>query len=217
MIVVTALRLSVHPRAGIGLRIVGGVALAGLGLGGALVSYDFTVGLIPVLLADPPDSVASTLGWLWAWLWVFIYGLGAPAIPIALTLQEFRARNTLDGSVLTVRGLLRTHSVDLAVAQVRGETTESAVEKGLAQLTLVAAGPGSGQEVRLALGDSGGILPRDQLTALADAIAAGGLDDEQRREVVERLRLFVRQRFAVPRYLWADPPPLRRRYRAPGP
>jgi hypothetical protein len=212
--IVAALRLSDSEPVGLSGRITYGVLLVGLlallVTGAAFVFYDFTFGLIPILLANPPDSVTSTLNWLWAWLWVVIYGLGAPVLPAALILQAFRARATLDGTVLTVRGLLRTRSADLAVAHVRGETTEDVGEKGLATVALIAVAPGSSQEVRLVLGDSGRLLPRPQLAALADAIASGGLEDDQRRVVVERLRLFVRQRFAVPRYIWADPPPLRR-------
>ncbi|MFI7540763.1 hypothetical protein [Actinoplanes sp. NPDC049599] len=54
--------------------------------------------------------------------------------------------------------------------------------------------------LRLSAGAPLGIRPRPRLAGLADAIATGDLGDGKRRAVVERLRLYVRQPFAVPRY-----------------
>jgi hypothetical protein len=204
-----ALRLSRFPPVRWGWRIAGGVLGAGLCAFALWVAY-LSLGIVPILLADPPDSVTSIPGWLWGWLVVLVRCLGLPAAAIAGVLGAIRARDTLDGTVLSVRGVFRSQSVDLALARVGGEVTDDVNEKGVAKVTLVARMPGSEREVRLDLGDSGGLLPRPQLTALADAIAAGDPGDVQRRAVVERLRLYVRQPLAVPRYLWADPPSLRK-------
>jgi hypothetical protein len=192
-------------------RIASGVFLTLLGTFGLwFVIYD--LGYVLILMLKMPFSG-----------WILLYRVPVQTLYIAVGLwmsvwaivYPWRNGARLDGTVLTVRGLLRTRKVDLAVARVRG-VTEAGGRDDVPVLSLVAADPATGREVRLRVGDGQGLLPEAQLSALADAIAVGGTEDDGRRLVVERLRYFIGLRFPMPpRFLWEDPPPLRTRPRHP--
>ncbi|MEU7826003.1 hypothetical protein [Catellatospora sp. NPDC049133] len=117
-----------------------------------------------------------------------------------------RGGTWLQGSVLTVRGAVRTRSVDLAAATVVGKIDYPADE----QVSLVAHDDATGQRVSLTLGGFDRIeFTPQELDALADAIdsvRSGPPADEETLRIAGRLRLFYRRPHPVGRYLWADPP-----------
>jgi hypothetical protein len=204
---VPALRLSLNGGGGWRLSVAYGIFLAVLLAGGVAIAHEAVFEILPLFRTEQLDF------WAGSWLvWALVYRVFAVILPLWLILHAVRSGATLDGTVLTVRGLFRTRSADLAVARVRGETAPE--YEG--PISLVATMPGGGPEVRLRLGAADGLLPRPQLSALADAVAAGGTDDADRRVVVERLRLFVRRPAIPPRYLWADPPRLTGGWTRPG-
>jgi hypothetical protein len=199
------MRLSQDGAGGRRLTVGYGLFVAVLVAGGVAVGHEAVFGILPLFRTE--------LGF-WAFVrlvWALVYRVFAMTVPLWMILHAVRSGATLDGTVLTVRGLFRTRSADLAVARVRGETAPE--YEG--SISLVAAMPG-GPDVRLDLGAADGLLPRPELSALADAVAAGGTADADRRVVVERLRLFVRCPAIPPRYLWADPPPLIGGWSRPG-
>ncbi|MEV6599931.1 hypothetical protein AB0M36_24200 [Actinoplanes sp. NPDC051346] len=202
----STLRLSKDAPFGRGARVAYGAVLAALLPAGIRIGYQGAFEVIPWLWTVSFEDGTSVIGAVQAWFWAVFYTVAAPVLPVVLILHAIRAGATLDGTVLTVRGPFRTRSVDLSVARVHGEAPPDDSGYNSSGILLVASAPGR-KPVRLDLGGYHGLLPRPQLSALADAIAAGGTCDEERRLVVERLRMFVRQPYARPRFLWADPPP----------
>lgn len=140
-----------------------------------------------------------------------VHFLGAACLGLYGVLGVLRGGTWLHGSVLTVRGAVRTRSVDLAAATVRGKFDDT--ENG--RVSLVAHDLATGRRVSLELGASNRIeFTPQELDVLADAIEsarAGPPADEETLRIAGRLRLFYRRPYPVGRYMWEDPPipPLR--------
>jgi len=108
-----------------------------------------------------------------------VVGGGLALLGLFVGVRWLRAAAWLDGTVLRVRGAVRTRRVDLATADVTlGMVTHTSDDDGIRRVrrvpTLVARDPAGGRPVRLSL-SGGGLdrLPPGDLRALADAVTAG--------------------------------------------
>jgi hypothetical protein len=121
--------------------------------------------------------------------------LGVPflLVGVYLALSSLRTAAWLEGTRATVRGAIRTRTVDLATATVTAgartyrrdrETSRESIE----QLpTLIAGNPADGQSVTIPLHGVGmAQLPPPELRALADAMTAN--PDRDARNVATQLR-----------------------------
>lgn len=182
------------------ITVVIALALAGLAFFTGLVAYGFAYGarenigstvndgvwhrdengkLVPGPSAEKLDTVGivgGSVGALCALIFLFF--------AIYLILRTLRSGAWLSGSVLHVRGAMRTRSQDLATASVGGGQA------------LTATDPKSGRKVTLTLKGRGEPkLPDEQLMMLANAITntrvRSGPDDKA-FAVAERLREIAR-------------------------
>jgi hypothetical protein len=105
----------------------------------------------------------------------------AAAAVVTFLLQTFRSRATLSGTTLALTGAVSTRRADLASAPVRIDSVpeyvrdphDRVVPTGR-RIPRLIAGSASGRPVRLRLhGRDRGLLPPDELNALADAIESG--------------------------------------------
>lgn len=124
---------------------------------------------------------------------------------VFLLLRTWRTAGWLEGSVLNVRGALKTKSQDLATASISGGSQLQQVGAGESRTvhrvqTLVATDPASGRSVTLPLRGAGlAILPGDQLMMLANAITNQRVrsgPDDMAFIVADRLRELARDPFA---------------------
>jgi hypothetical protein len=120
------------------------------------------------------------------------------AIAVYLMLRVLRAGAWLQGSVLHVRGAIRSRSQDLAKARISGGTKVTPGDQGRVQV-ITASDPASGRSLTLPLRGGGGMLPGDQLRMLANAMTNQRVrsgDDDQAYLVAERLREFASDPFS---------------------
>lgn len=146
---------------------------------------------------EPVGGAAATIGWTAA----------ACALLVALfagylILRVLRTSAWLEGSMLHVRGALRTKKLDLATAAISGGSKlQSAGDRSVQRVELIkAADPASGKSVTLPLRGRGSeLLPAEELRMLANAITntrvRSGLEDSA-FVVAEHLRGFARDPFS---------------------
>lgn len=201
------------------LAITIGIVLIGVSVFVALVAYGITYGaqtvinsslndgrwhldengkLVPGPGGQEPVSGATALiggaGALCALIVVLIAGY--------LILRAIRTAAWIEGSVLHVRGALRTKRQDLATATVSGGSRlQSAGDRSVQRVELITAtDPATGRSVTLPLRGAGlSLLPAEQLRLLANAITnqrvRSGPDDTA-FIVAERLRGFADDPFS---------------------
>jgi hypothetical protein len=172
-----------------------------------LIGYGFMLGgreaitsTIPddITLTDRPASNAEMAAGITGAACALLFVV----LAFYLVLRALRTGAWLEGSVLHVRGLVRTKKRDLSKASISGGTQwKSSNDKtGERVQVLIATDPGSGKPLTLPLERRGGtMLPAEQLRMLANAItnqrARRGPDD-QAFVVAERLRKFASDPFS---------------------
>jgi hypothetical protein len=202
------------------LAVAAGLVMIGIGVFVALVAYGLSYGARTVVTSSIPDGeyhidekgklvpgpgdsgpvsttemVVGIVGAICALFFV--------VAAIYLMLRILRAGAWLEGSVLHVRGALRTKKQDLAKAEIGGGTRiQSGRDRAPGQRVqvLTATDPASGRTLTLPLHGRGmSMLPSDQLRMLANAItnqrSRKGKDD-QAFVVAERLRGFADDPFS---------------------
>lgn len=105
-----------------------------------------------------------------------VVGGGVALLGLFVVVRSLRAAVWLEGTVLRVRGAVRSRRVDLATAEVTlGMVTHTGDEGYRRVPTLQARDRAGGRPVRLSLSGGGGLdrLPPAELRALADAVTAG--------------------------------------------
>ncbi|MFC4069858.1 hypothetical protein [Actinoplanes subglobosus] len=128
----------------------------------------------------PPKTVLFLVGGLFMTVGFLVVIAGVTA-----ALRTVRLAAWLDGTVVHVRGAYRTRDVDLATAYV----SEGAVKRRVGHTivstpTLEARDPATGHRLTVPLeGDDTGLLPPNELRALADAMTRGRGDSENDRDV----------------------------------
>jgi hypothetical protein len=158
----------------------------------------FPDGLPPDLTTGVDDGIG-----LGTTVFAVLFGLVVLAIAlvmIMLLLQTFRHRAGLAGTTLEVTGALSTHRADLANARVRidsvpeytRDANDRTVPTGRRIPRLIAQGV-SGRPVRLRLhGSDRGLLPPDELIALAAAIESGTRTEPDATQAAETATLLRR-------------------------
>ncbi|GAA1310226.1 hypothetical protein Psi02_40240 [Planotetraspora silvatica] len=197
-------RISVHATRGqkiaasvfgiIFLGILAGVVGIGALVFSAFVAVDAEPGF--------PDSIEPDSGGvLYGGAVVFaafftLIAMVAAAAVVTFLLQTFRGRATLSGTTLELTGALSTRRADLASAHVQIDSVpeyvrnadDHVVPTGRRVPRLI-AGSASGRPVRLRLhGRDRGLLPPDELNALADAIESGARPEPDAAQAAAILR-----------------------------
>jgi len=182
-------RISVHATRGqkiaasvfgiIFLGILAGVVGIGALVFSAFVAVDAETGFTDSI---EPDSGGVLYGGavVFAAFFALIAMVAAVAV-VTFLLQTFRGRATLSGTTLELTGALSTRRADLASAPVRIDSVPEYVRGADDQvmstgrrIPRLIAGSTSGGLLRLRLhGRDRGLLPPDELNALADAIESG--------------------------------------------
>lgn len=132
-------------------------------------------------------SIGSTLGIIvgLAILGLVIYLIAA----MSWVFLSLAVRGTwLRGSILIERRIVRRFRVDLRTACVELREADT---KGVAEMRLVATEPETGGSQELLIGKGDGVLPSQQLQAVADAIVVGRqrfAENDSAIAVADRLR-----------------------------
>jgi hypothetical protein len=136
-----------------------------------------------------------------------LLGAATVLLGVFLALGTLRDATWLEGSVLRVRGAVRTRTVDLATAEVtagivtHSSTNDTGVTSSRRVPTLVARDPVSGRRLTLRLrGAAMDRLPPAELRALADAIVVGRPEsDTDAYRVATQLREMADNPLELPR------------------
>jgi hypothetical protein len=189
------------------LTVVVGAIMVVIGAAVALIAYGFTQeGREAITSTVPDDITRNTLPSTSAETAAGITGATCALLVIGvaayLMLRVLRTGAWLEGSVLHVRGAMRTKKRDLSTAGISGGTQWKSTEgKGGERVqVLIATDPDSGKALTLRLGGPGkSMLPAEQLRMLANAITnqrARSGDDDPAFVVADRLRGFARDPFS---------------------
>jgi hypothetical protein len=189
------------------LTVIAGAIMVLIGAVVALIGYEFTQeGREAITSTVPDDITRNTLpstsaetaaGFAGAACALLVIG-----VAVYLMLRVLRTGAWLEGSVLHVRGAMRTKRRDLAKARISGGTQWRSTEgKGGERVqVIIAADPVSGKTLTLPLKGAGrSMLPAEELRMLANAITnqrSRSGDDDSAFVVAERLRGFARDPFS---------------------
>ncbi|GII55703.1 hypothetical protein Pth03_40920 [Planotetraspora thailandica] len=169
--------------AGGGAFVIFGISLFSGGSASDEPDPGFPDDLPPDLIGGDGSDPGSAIG-TGAAVFAVLFGLVLLAIALVmlrLLLQTFRHRARLVGTTLEVTGALSTRRADLASARVHidsvPEYTRDASDRTVPtgrRIPRLIAEDGSGGPVRLRLhGSNRGLLPPDELVALASAVESG--------------------------------------------
>jgi hypothetical protein len=137
-----------------------------------------------------------------------VAGLAFAALVGVLMLEIGRAGFWLEGTVVVARRALRTRRVDLATAEVTGDTVTTPLSLGNRNLTTIvsaavrARDPRTGVTILIPVRTPGrSRLPADELTAIADAIMSrrqpGELGYPQAESLAHELRQLASAPFPI--------------------
>jgi hypothetical protein len=189
------------------LTVVAGAVMVLIGAAVALIGYGFTQEGREAITSTVPDDVTrNTLPTTSAETAAGVAGAACALLVIGvavfLMLRVLRTGAWLEGSVLHVRGAMRTRKRDLAKAGISGGTQWKSTEgkSGDRVQVIIATDPETGKALTLPLRGAGRtMLPAEQLRMLANAITnqrARGGDDDPAFVVADRLRGFARDPFS---------------------
>jgi hypothetical protein len=141
----------------------------------------------PVFGFDGTGSDGMDLAFALVGLFFFAFGTLWAVSFFGMIARTFRAAAWLDGTRAHVRGVFRTHSVDLATAYVyQGAITTRIGHRVISTPTLEARDPATGAKLTIRLeGLGSGRLPPNELRALADAMSRGRGDSDNDRDVLD--------------------------------
>jgi len=189
------------------LTVVAGAIMLLIGAVIALIGYGFTQeGREAITSTVPDDITRNALPRTNSETAAGIAGAACALLVIGVTvymlLRVLRTGAWLEGSVLHVRGAVRTKRRDLSKARISGGTQRKSIEgKGAERVqVIIATDPETGKVLTLPLQGRGQtMLPAEQLRMLANAItnqrARSGADDPA-FVVAERLRGFAKDPFS---------------------
>lgn len=189
------------------LTVVVGAIMLVIGAAVALIGYGFTQEGREAITSTVPDDITSndlpsTSAETAAGITGAACALLVIGVAVYLMLRVLRTGAWLEGSVLHVRGAMRTKKRDLSKAGISGGTQWKSTEgKGGERVqVIIATDPDSGKALALPLkGPGRSMLPAEQLRMLANAITnqrARSGDDDPAFVVAERLRGFARDPFS---------------------
>lgn len=189
------------------LTVIVGAIMVLIGAAVALIGYGFTQEGREAISSTVPDDISSnalpsTSAETAAGIAGAACALLVIGVAVYLMLRVVRTGAWLEGTVLHVRGAMRTKQRDLAKAGISGGTQWKSTEgKGGDRVqVIIATDPDSGKALTLPLrGPGRSMLPAEQLRMLANAITnqrARSGDDDPAFLVAERLRGFARDPFS---------------------